>query len=128
MAKKIEPKARESRYESEASPPKQDDFAEIVTALKQVTEVLTTAGNQFQQFAESAAAGGGPPGAAAAAVEINTWDDPFSEAIPTLNPPLATPRPVTLAVNANPRLRTSIVEPQLPVARYSPGTAGFRYW
>jgi hypothetical protein len=129
MAKKIEPKARESRRESEASPPKQDDLAEIIVALRQVTEVLTTAGNQFQQFAESAVAGGGPPGAAAAAaVEINTWDDPFSEAIPTLNPPLATPRPVALAVNANPRLRTSIVEPQLPAARYSPGTAGFRYW
>ncbi len=129
MAKKTEPKIPEGRYQAEGSSAKQDDLALIVGALKQVTDVLTTAGNQLQQFTQSAAAGGAPaPGTAPAAGEIDTWDDPFSETVPTLNPPLATPRPVALAVNANPRLRTAIVEPQLPAARYSPGTAGFRYW
>jgi hypothetical protein len=125
MAKKTEPKTHEDRYETQEPQIKPDDLAQIVVALKQVTEALTTAGNQLLQLA---AAGGAPPGAAAAVVEINTWDDPFSEAVPTLNPPLAAPRPVALAVNANPRLRTSIVEQQPPAARYNPGTAAFSYW
>jgi hypothetical protein len=124
MAKKVEPKAGERRYESEQASSGQVDVALVVGALKQVTEALTTVGNQLQQLVPA----GGIAPAAAAAVEINTWGDPFSELVPTLNPPLAAVTAIALATNTNPRLRTAIVEPQLPAARYGPGTAGFRYW
>ncbi|HEV7878631.1 hypothetical protein [Bradyrhizobium sp.] len=124
MAKKVEPKAGERRNEPEGAPSGQVDLAQVIGALKQVTEALTTVGNQLQQLVP---AGGVAPGPAAA-VEINTWDDPFSELAPTVNPPRAAVTAVALATNTNPRLRTAVVEPQLPVARYSPGTDGFRYW
>lgn len=119
MAKK--PKVGESRSESDQASSGQADLALVLGALTQVTATLTTVGNQLQQLVP---AGGVAPGA----VEINTWGDPFSELVPTANPPLAPVTAITLATNTNPRLRTAIVEPQLPPARYSPGTAGFRYW
>src|SRR5262249_34032574 len=59
---------------------------------------------------------------------VNTWDDPFSEAVPTLNPPVAASVQVSFVDNTNPRLQTSIVEPPFPPQLYSPGTPGFRYW
>ena len=99
----------------------------VIDAVREVTTVLTSAGSRLEQLGLSATAGR-PPGGAAAAAQINTWDDPFSEGVPTTNPPLGVPRPVALSVNSNPRLRTAIVEPQLPAALYSRGTAGFRYW
>ena len=33
-----------------------------------------------------------------------------------------------MTVNANPLLRTAIVEPELPAARYALNTEGFRFW
>lgn len=128
MTKAIKPKARQNQIKTEAPSPKQDEFAEALAALRHATTVLTGAANQLQQLARSAAAGGGAAPAAAAAPEINTWDDPFSEAVPSLNPPLKAPIAVAVTVNANPLLRTAIVEPELPAARYALNTEGFRYW
>jgi hypothetical protein len=116
MAKKTE------RYDSAAL--SQND---LVDALSQVTAALTAAANQLNQFTQSTTTGA-PMQAATPGVQVSTWDDPFSEALPSVNPPVAIPRAVPLAVNANPRLRTVIVDPQPPVALYPPGTAGFRYW
>jgi hypothetical protein len=115
MAKKTE------RYEPAAV-----SQSELVDALSQVTAALTAAADQLKQLTQSTTTG--PMQAATPGAQVNTWEDPFSEAVPSVNPPLATPRPVPLAVNANPRLRTVIVDPQPPVALYPPGTAGFRYW
>jgi hypothetical protein len=126
MTQATKPKARQNRIKTEAPSPKQDEFAEALAALRQATTVLTAAANQLQQLARSAAAGAAP--AAATAPEINTWDDPFSEAVPSLNPPLKAPIAVAVTVNANPLLRTAIVEPELPAARYALNTEGFRYW
>jgi len=62
-------------------------------------------------------------------IQVNAWeDDPFSQAIPTANPPLATPVAAPILRNTNPRLQTSIIEPAPAAARYAPGTANFRYW
>ena len=122
------PKARQNQIKTEAPSPKQDEFAEALAALRQATTVLTGAANQLQQLARSAAAGGGAAPAATAAPEISTWDDPFSEAVPSLNPPLNAPMAVAVTVNANPLLRTAIVELELPAARYALNTEGFRFW
>jgi hypothetical protein len=94
MTKAIKPKARQKQTKTEAPSPKQDELTEALAALRQATTVLAGAAGQLQQFARSAAAGGGASGAAAAAPEINTWDDPFSEAVPSLNPPLKAPAPL----------------------------------
>jgi hypothetical protein len=62
-------------------------------------------------------------------VQINSWeDDPFSQAVPTANPPIAAPVASPLPQNNNARLQTAIVEPRPAPARYSPGTPNFRYW
>ncbi len=62
-------------------------------------------------------------------VQVNAWeDDPFSQAVATVNPPVATPVARPLPLNSNPRLQTSIVEPRPAPGRYSPGTPNFRYW
>jgi hypothetical protein len=115
MAKKTE------RYDSAAL--SQND---LVDALRQVTAALTAAANQLNQYAQSTT--GAAMQAATPGVQVSTWDDAFSEAVASVNPPIATPRAVPLAVNTNPRLRTVIVDPQPPVALYPPGTPGFRYW
>jgi hypothetical protein len=100
---------------------------EIVDALNQVTAALTRASSDLEQLVQSAAAAA-PSAVQAAAAAINTWDDPFSEASPTTNPTLAAVRQTNFIANTNPRLRTNIVDPQLPARVYPPGTPGFRYW
>src|SRR4051812_27797206 len=109
MAKKTE------RYDAAAL--SQND---LIDALRQVTDALTAAAGQLRQFTPSTATGA-PMQPAAAGVQVSTWDDPFSEAVPGASPPIATPRPVPLAVNANPRLRTVIADPQPPAGLYPPG-------
>lgn len=104
-----------------------NDGSEIVDALKQVTAALTRASSDLEQLVQSATAGAPPP-AEGAAVAINTWDDPFSEATSTPNPPLAALHQVNFIANTNPRLRTNIVDPPLPAQPYPANTPGFRYW
>jgi hypothetical protein len=105
----------------------QDDLDLILDALRQVTSVLTTAGTQLAKLTVPGA-GVDVMSNPATAAEVNTWDDPFTETVPSTNPPLATVRPATLIANANPRMRVAIVEPQPPAARYAPGSPGFLYW
>jgi hypothetical protein len=99
---------------------------EIADALNQVTAALTRASNDLEQFVQSTASA--PPPAGAAPVAINTWDDPFSEASPTPNPPLAAVRQVNFIANTNTRLRTNIIDQALPARPYPANTPGFRYW
>src|SRR5262249_32193521 len=59
---------------------------------------------------------------------INSWDDPFSELVPTPNPRLAAPMVITVVGGDFPSLRTDIVQSRMPPGRYNPGTPEFRYW
>jgi hypothetical protein len=108
------------------------DIGSLVEALRQVTDVLVTVGDSLDQVAKASLAGtqarGASGDAVALAAKINTWDDPFTEPVASTNPALAAVTAVPLEPNRNPRLRTAIVEPQPPPARYNPGTPGFRYW
>jgi len=105
----------------------QNEFNEIVDALQQVKTALNSAADRLEELAKSDAQGVSLA-AAPAAVTINTWDDPFTEAAPTLNPQLAAPRQVSFTAGNNPRLRTNIVDPPLPPRLYPVNTPGFRYW
>jgi hypothetical protein len=126
MARKTGPKAMATAYADKPAV-SQDNLLMFVESLRDVTRTLNDFSTRFEQFGSRA--GGAPaPVSAGVTAQINTWDDPFTEAVPSVNPPLAVPRPVTLSANGNPRLRTNIVESPLPAARYAPGTPGFRYW
>jgi hypothetical protein len=126
MAKTTEAMARDTKSETSAA---RSDTASIVEALQQVRDLLTLATNDLTQFTQNfQAPRDGQYGAAAPTAQINSWDDPFSEATATVNPQLATPVALSPVANNFTGLRTNIVEPQLPAARYAPGTAGFRYW
>jgi hypothetical protein len=99
------------------------DLGRIIGALGEVTRVLSATSAQLGQLAQGGAF------AAPQAAQVNCFgDDPFSQAVPTTNPPLGTPMAVTVLAPANPRLRSAIVEPAPAAALYTPGTAGFRYW
>jgi hypothetical protein len=128
MSKATKPKSRQKQNKAAAPSPKPDELAGALAALKEATTVLAGAASQLQQLARSGVPAGGAFQAAAIAPEINTWDDPFSEAVPSLNPTLTAPISVSVTLNANPRLRTAIVEAELPAARYAMNTDGFRYW
>lgn len=108
------------------------DLATAAQSLTQAAQLLAATANQLMQVLQGMASQGQLQpggGVAAAAAQINTWeDDPYSEAVPTVNPPLAATTGVNVPVNNNPRLRTAIVEPRPAPGRYNPGTANFRYW
>jgi hypothetical protein len=100
--------------------------------LTQATQALTTTATQMMQIMQTLTSTPtirqAPPGGAVA-TQINTWeDDPFSEAVPTQNPPAATPRLVPVPVNTNTLLQIHIVEPQPAPGQFPPGTPNFRYW
>jgi hypothetical protein len=109
------------------------DLTSAVQALTQATQALTTTATQMMQMMQTFPS---PPSLGqvqrrgdAVTTQINTWeDDPFSEAVPTQNPPLATPLAVSGAVNTNALLQTRITEPQPAPSRFPPGSANFRYW
>jgi hypothetical protein len=70
-------------------------LAGAVNSLNQATQALTATATQMMQIMHTLTGGAGigqaAPGAGPA-VQINIWeDDPFSEAVVTQNPPLATP-------------------------------------
>ncbi|MBO4225108.1 hypothetical protein [Bradyrhizobium neotropicale] len=98
----------------------------VIAALQRVTELLSSTSSELQQFISSHAATGGTP--AAVNAEVNSWDDPFTEAVSTANPAIAVPQPVALPKNQFMTLRTNISDPQPPAGRYNPGTQEFRYW
>jgi hypothetical protein len=110
------------------------DLAPAIGALSDATKSLVLATNQLLQFAHdmaSAAAGrdAGLAGLGISATQINTLeDDPFSEAVPSTNPTVASPIAVTVPLNPNPRLQINIVEPRPAPARYTIGSPEFRYW
>jgi len=108
------------------------DLSAAIDTLTQATQALTATAAQMMQMMHAVTSGTGlgqaAPGGAPAG-QINTWeDDPFSEATPTQNPPLATPFPVTPPVNANPSLQTHILDPQPQSGLFPPGTPNFRFW
>jgi hypothetical protein len=117
----------------ELSSPPAADLSAAINTLNQAAQALTTTVTQMMQMMHTLASGPmigqAPPATGVPATQINTWeDDPFSEAVPTQNPPLATPLPVTAPVNANPLLQTHILDPQPPSGQFPPGTPNFRFW
>ncbi len=103
-----------------------DNDTVVIAALQRVTELMSSTSSELQQFISSHAAAGGAP--AAVSVDVNSWDDPFSEAVSTANPAIAAPQAVVLSTNQFITLRTNISDPQPPAGRYNPGTQEFRYW
>ena len=64
-------------------------------------------------------------------VQISAWDnDPFSQAVPTDPPLLATPilRPAPVLTAADPLPIEISTPPPKPAGQFSPGTPEFRYW
>jgi hypothetical protein len=117
----------------ELSSPSEVDLSAAINALNQAAQALTTTATQMMQMMQTLTSGPSvgqpPPSGGVPATQINTLeDDPFSEAAPTQNPPLATPLPVTAPVNANPLLQTHILEPQPAPGQFPPGTPNFRFW
>jgi hypothetical protein len=117
----------------ELSSPSAVDLSAAINALNQAAQALTTTATQMMQMMLTVTSGpsvGQPPlGGGVPATQINTLeDDPFSEAAPTQNPPLATPLLVTAPVNANPLLQTHILDPQPASGQFPPGTPNFRFW
>jgi hypothetical protein len=114
------------------STPSAADLSAAVQALTQATQALTTTATQMMQLMQtlpSAPSLRPPPPGGAVATQINTWeDDPFSEAVPTPNPPLAAPLAVPVPSNPSVLLQTHIVEAQPAPGRFPPGTPNFRYW
>jgi hypothetical protein len=113
------------------SGPSAADLSTAIHTLTQATQVLTTTATQMMQVMQTLASGTGVSQLprAAVATQINTWeDDPFSEAVPTTNPPLATPLAVPVPSNTNALLQTNIVEPQPAPGLFPTGTPNFRYW
>jgi hypothetical protein len=103
-------------------------LVDVVKALDQVAEVLSDTGAALQQLAQSFATGGQAAVAAGPAAKVNTWDDPFSERVASVNPGLSAVAPTSVSTNAFPRLQISIADQQQPVGLHNPGSAGFRYW
>lgn len=120
-------KAKTGKVETvyEASP---DGLADVVRALDQVTEVLSDTGVALQQVAKALAAGGQAAAAAGPAPKVNSWDDPFSEQIASVNPSLSAVEPTSVSANAFPRLDIRIADQEQPIGLHNPGSAGFRYW
>ena len=68
---------------------------------------------------------------AAGAVQVSAWEnDPFSQAVPTDPPLLATPilRPAPVLSPTDPLPIKIDTPPPKPAGQFSPGTAEFRYW
>src|SRR4030095_9310203 len=91
----------------ELSSPSAADLSAAINTLNQAAQALTTTATQMMQMMLTVTSGpsvGQPPlGGVVPATQINTLeDDPFSEAVPTQNPPLATPLLVPAPVNATP--------------------------
>ncbi len=102
--------------------------AATIAALHKVAELMSSTSVQIQQFMSSSTAppgGGGPAGGGS---NVNSWDDPFSEAIATADPKLALVQQLPLGTNSFAALRTSIADTPPPAGLYSPGTPEFRYW
>jgi len=116
----------------ELSNPPAADLSAAIDTLTQAAQALTTTSAQMMQMMHTLTSGTGVrqvPLGAVPAIQLNTWeDDPFSEAVPTQNPPLATPLSVAAPVNANPLLQTHILDPQPPSGQFPPGTPNFRFW
>src|SRR5438477_1594353 len=106
--------------------PSAAELSAAIQTLTQAAQALTTIATQMLHVMQS------PPGQPASApplTQTNTWeDDPFSEAVPTTNPPLATPQAVDTPENTNPLLQTQIRGSRPAPGRYPPGTPNFRYW
>jgi hypothetical protein len=123
-----------------AEPITGDDLAEALNAIAQAAKAQAASAAQIMQMMQQmvqmmqqAQAVGPGFGAGAvgapAAVQINIWeDDPFSEEVPTADPPLAATIGVPVPQNNNALLQTRINEPAVAPGRYAPGTAGFRFW
>jgi hypothetical protein len=114
-----------------------EDVSAAVQSLTEVAQSLATSASQMmqmlqmmQQLMQGRAQGAGPTTVpAATAAQINTWeDDPYSEATPTDDPPLATPIKVAVPVNPAPLLQFRITTPGPPPSLYAPETGEFRYW
>src|SRR5262249_21912907 len=111
------------------------DLATAIQTLTQAVQTLTTTTTQMMQTVQALVSSQPQPpdgrvrDGGLQATQVNTWeDDPFSEAVPTSNPPLATLLAVPVPRNNNVLLRTHIVEPQPAPGRFPSGTPNFRYW
>ena len=102
------------------------ELSAAIQTLTQAAQALTTIANQMMNMMPISP---GRQESPTPLTQINTWeDDPFSEAVPTTNPPLATLQAVDTPVNTNPLLQTQILGPRPSPGRYAPGTPNFRYW
>jgi len=107
---------------------KANNGPDVAALLQQVAELLSSTSDDLQQFVHSDVIASGLAAAGVASAELNSWDDPFSEAVASVNPAIATPSAVTFQTEDYPALRTSIVGARPAPGLYNPGTSEFRYW
>jgi hypothetical protein len=138
MAKEFDTQSDRVSADDLAAGTPQQELRAAITALTEATRSLAATSQQLAQLSQgggSMLAGqpGGPgvgtPASPSVLATVNAWeDDPYSQAVPTANPPVATLDVRPIPSNTNPRLQTRIAEPQPVPRRYPPGTPEFRYW
>ena len=104
---------------------------DIRSSLKEMTRLLQSMTQEAGRLAPQPERGEAPGAGVGAApgIQVNHWeDDPFSEAVPTTNPPLATPVATDLPTNGHALLQTEVVGGGPAPAIYAPDTDGFRFW
>jgi hypothetical protein len=107
---------------------KQNNGPDVAALLQHVAELMSSTSDDLQLFMHSNVVASGMAAAGAASAELNSWDDPFSEAFASVNPAIATQAAVTLQTADYPALRTSIAGSKPAPGLYNPGTPEFRYW
>src|SRR3954451_8304647 len=117
------PSAGTTPADDEASKPSLSDLSAAIDSLTQAAQTLTTAAAQIMQMLTSGTGIGQIEPSSARIQHINAWeDDPFSEAVPTENPPLSAPLSVAIPRNLNPLLQTRILGQQPQVGQFPPGS------
>ncbi|MGY8662413.1 hypothetical protein Q3C01_08600 [Bradyrhizobium sp. UFLA05-109] len=107
---------------------KQSNGPDVAAVLQQVAELISSTNDELQQFMRANAASSVIPAAGAASQQVNSWDDPFSEAVASVDPAIAAPAAVRLETLDYPTLGIRIAGSTPASGLYNPGTTAFRYW
>ena len=91
-----------------------DTDAAVIATLQKVTALVSSTCEELTAYMHSSSETAAPQQAAGGLV--NSWDDPFTEAVATSSPSLAAPAPVEVASSDFDGLRTFIPDPRPPLA------------